>query len=44
MQTDVVVVGGGPAGFAAAKKGISPRELDIGEQQKALRKANVWLG
>ena len=40
-------VTGEAAGVAAAlsaKKGISPRELNVGELQKTLRKANAWLG
>lgn len=40
-------VTGEAAGVAAAlavRKGITPRELNVGELQRALRKVNAWLG
>ena len=40
-------VTGEAAGVAAAlavRKGITPRELNVGKLQRALRKANAWLG
>lgn len=34
----------GTAAALAAIKGVSPRRLDVGEIQKALKAKNVWLG
>jgi hypothetical protein len=34
----------GTAAALAALKGVTPRQLDVGSVQKALREKNVWLG
>jgi hypothetical protein len=34
----------GTAAALAARKGVAPRALDVGEIQKALKAKNVWLG
>jgi len=45
-ETDVLVVGGGPAGTAAAlsiKHGVCPRAVDVGALQTSLRAGGAIL-